>query len=175
MSAADRLAAIRAARWTIAVAGCMLAAGCASRGTAAVPGPAATQAPTPDTVATSTAGAHGATGASTLSGVYTEDQAKRGQDVYAGRCRSCHTPASHTGPTFERRWVGKRLSDLYTYIITNMPNDDPGSLAPQDAADVVAYLLKLNAMPAGPAELYPGADSLEKIRIEEKGASKTSK
>ena len=107
-------------------------------------------------------------GPSTLSGVYTDEQASRGKDVYAGACRSCHTPASHTGATFTRWWRGKQLSDLFGFIANNMPKNDPGSLAPEDAADVTAYLLKMNAMPAGRAELPPDIDSLKKFRIETK-------
>jgi hypothetical protein len=49
-----------------------------------------------------------------------------------------------------------------------MPKNDPGTLAAEDAADVVAYLLKMNAMPVGKDELYPDADSLKKFRIETK-------
>lgn len=112
--------------------------------------------------------ASSAGGLTTLSGVYTDEQASRGKDVYAGACRSCHTPASHTGATFNKWWRGKQLSDLFGFISTNMPKNDPGSLAPEDAADVTAYLLKMNAMPAGPAELPPDIDSLKKFRIEAK-------
>ena len=107
-------------------------------------------------------------GPSTLSGVYTDEQASRGKDVYAGSCRSCHTPASHTGATFNKWWRGKQLSDLFGFISTLMPKNDPGSLAPEDVADVTAYLLKMNAMPTGPAELPPDIDSLKKFRIETK-------
>ena len=107
-------------------------------------------------------------GPSTLSGVYTSEQASRGKDVYAGSCRSCHTPASHTGVTFAKWWRGKQLSDLFGFISTMMPKNDPGSLAPEDVADVTAYLLKMNAMPTGPAELPPDVDSLKKFRIETK-------
>lgn len=107
-------------------------------------------------------------GPSTLSGVYTDEQASRGKDVYAGSCRSCHTPASHTGTTFNKWWRGKQLSDLFGFISTLMPKNDPGSLAPEDVADVTAYLLKMNAMPTGPAELPPDIDSLKKFRIETK-------
>ena len=108
------------------------------------------------------------TGLSTLSGVYTDEQASRGKDVYAGACRSCHTPVSHTGATFSKWWRGKQLSDLFGFISTAMPKNDPGSLAPEDVADVTAYLLKMNAMPVGPAELPPDIDSLRKFRIERK-------
>ena len=108
------------------------------------------------------------TGPSTLDGVYTDEQASRGKDVYAGSCRSCHSPMSHTGATFNKWWRGKHLSDLFTFVSTRMPKNDPGSLAPEDVADVVAYLLKMNAMPVGPTELPPDADSLKKFRIEAK-------
>jgi mono/diheme cytochrome c family protein len=107
-------------------------------------------------------------GLTTLSGVYTAEQASRGKDVYAGACKSCHTPVSHTGATFNKWWRGKQLSDLFGFISTNMPKNDPGSLAPEDVADVTAYLLKMNAMPVGPAELPPDVDSLKKFRIETK-------
>jgi hypothetical protein len=55
-----------------------------------------------------------------------------------------------------------------------MPKNDPGSLAPEDVADVVAYLLKMNALPVGPNEIYPDADSLKKFRIEVKKPSSTT-
>ena len=88
--------------------------------------------------------------------------------MYFGNCRSCHSAATHTGATFAQWWQGKQLSDLFLYVATKMPKNDPGSLAPEDAADVVAYLLQLNAMPTGKAELLPDPDALAKYRIEVK-------
>jgi mono/diheme cytochrome c family protein len=105
---------------------------------------------------------------STLSGVYTNEQASRGKDVYAVSCKSCHNAATHTGPTFAKWWKGKQLSELFNFIASRMPKNDPGSLAIEDVADVTAYLLKMNAMPVGPGELPPDADSLKKFRIEMK-------
>ena|ERR1043166_7076950 len=107
-------------------------------------------------------------GPSTQDGVYTDEQAKRGRYVYSASCRSCHAPQSHTGATFAQWWRNKPLADLFTFVATKMPKNDPGSLAPEDAADVVAYLLKMNAMPTGRDELYPEADSLKRFRIETK-------
>ena len=115
------------------------------------------------------------TGPSTLSGIYTDEQSARGKDVYLGSCRSCHTPESHTGQTFAKWWRGKRLSDLFAFISKNMPKNDPGSLAPEDVADVMAYLLKMNQFPVGSDELTADPDSLKKFRIETKPASSSAK
>jgi Cytochrome C oxidase, cbb3-type, subunit III len=105
------------------------------------------------------------TGPSTLGGIFTDEQADRGGDLYAGSCRSCHTPASHTGATFRKYWEGRQLSDLFAFVQLRMPKNNPGSLDPYDVADVVAYLLKLNGMPAGQNDLPPDADSLKVVRI----------
>ena len=110
----------------------------------------------------------------TLSGIYTEEQASRGQDVYSGSCRGCHTPASHTGATFATLWLHKSVADLFTFVATNMPKNDPGSLDPHDVADVVAYLLKMNQMPAGSKELSPDTAALRQIRIDAKSSPATS-
>ncbi|MEO6877622.1 MAG: cytochrome c [Gemmatimonadaceae bacterium] len=103
---------------------------------------------------------------STMVGVYTTAQATRGKDVYAGSCMSCHSTGSQAGTPFNVRWRGKSLASLFTYVSTKMPDNDPGSLAPQDAADVVAYMLAINAIPAGAVELPADADSLAHFRID---------
>lgn len=102
----------------------------------------------------------------TRSGVYTAEQASRGGDVYAMQCRSCHTPASHTGTVFASWWDRKTLSELFQFVATRMPKNEPGSLAPEEYAQVVAYLLKMNDMPPGDAELPADSLALRKIRIE---------
>ena len=108
----------------------------------------------------------------TLTGVYSEQQAARGQDVYAGMCKSCHTAATHTGTAFEKSWGGHSLSELFGFISTRMPKNEPGSLAPEAYVDVLAYLLKLNQMPAGTAELPADTVVLHAIRIETHAAAK---
>jgi hypothetical protein len=114
---------------------------------------------------------------STLSGVYTDAQAKRGRYVYLGSCKSCHAPESHTGATFAQWWKGKQLSELYQFISERMPKNDPGSLGDEDVADVVTFLLKMNQMPIGKHELYPSIDSAKKFRIDlkSKGGTSTAK
>jgi cytochrome c len=103
---------------------------------------------------------------STQLGVYSDVQAKRGQQVYAGSCASCHQPSSHQGAAFTQNWDQHPLSDLYLYVSTKMPQDNPGSLDPNDAADVVAFLLKVYAMPAGTTDIAPDTVALKKILID---------
>jgi mono/diheme cytochrome c family protein len=103
---------------------------------------------------------------STASGVYTDEQATRGRDTYQMQCKSCHTPASHTGPTFASWWDRKPLSDLYQFVTTRMPKNEPGSLQPDEYADLIAYLLKLNDLPSGSEPLPADSVVLKKIRID---------
>ena len=102
----------------------------------------------------------------TSSGVYTTDQANRGRDVYAMQCRSCHTPASHTGAIFAAWWDKKTLSDLFQFVVTRMPKNEPGSLQADEYVDVTAYLLKLNELPAGNEPMPADTVALRKIRID---------
>jgi mono/diheme cytochrome c family protein len=160
----------RTNRWgTTALAACTLGAllGCggAQRTSAAPPPPAPVAAPSPP-VASPPAAAAPTAELTTMVGVFTIEQASRGKDVYAGTCKSCHTTSDQSGVPFDARWRGKLVSDLFTYVGTKMPQDNPGSLDPGQTADVIAYLLLLNAMPAGSAELPPDLDSLAHIRID---------
>jgi mono/diheme cytochrome c family protein len=103
---------------------------------------------------------------STMSGVYSAEQAGRGEETYMGVCVSCHPIAVYTGQAFTLVWGGRPLSDLFGVMREKMPKSDPGSLTPEEYAQVVAYLLKKNDVPAGKNELPADADELSKIRIE---------
>ena len=104
----------------------------------------------------------------THSGVYSRDQANRGQDVYMGMCKSCHSPDAYTAATFTSKWEGKPLSELYGFIRDNMPKNEPGSMSPEEYADVLAYLLRINRMPAGETDLPADADRMKSIRFQTK-------
>ncbi len=61
---------------------------------------------------------------STLSGVYTAEQATRGAKTYGMQCESCHAGmGNHTGPAFRKRWGGGSVFDLYQFISYNMPEE----------------------------------------------------
>ncbi len=103
---------------------------------------------------------------STVEGVYTAAQATRGADVYAGLCQSCHSAESHTGAPFRNNWVGKPLAELYAYISNEMPKSEPGSLSREEYTVVLAYILRMNGMPAGRRALSAEPAVLDSIRIE---------
>ena len=103
---------------------------------------------------------------STKDGVYTREQAERGQQVFITLCKSCHTPESHTTPAFVSKWEGKPLSELFRYIRDEMPKNEPGSLAIEEYADVLAYILRLNRMPAGTDELPADANQMKTVGVQ---------
>jgi mono/diheme cytochrome c family protein len=102
----------------------------------------------------------------TRAGVYTSKQASRGSELYALNCQSCHTAASHTSPAFVAKWQGRPLADLLAYMREEMPKSDPGSLTARQYTLLLAYLLKMNGMPAGPEELPGDSLALAKIHID---------
>ena len=104
-------------------------------------------------------------------GVYSEDQAARGNTGFAARCANCHgaslggtgeAPAL-AGPQFLSDFDGLSLGDLFDRIRTTMPQDNPASLTRDAYADILAFLLKANGMPAGAKELDRRSEYLKAI------------
>ena len=116
-------------------------------------------------VSAAVAGAQSAT-LTTADGVYTSAQAKSGGDLYVMLCQSCHAAITHTGTPFRAKWVGRTLGDLYTYIREEMPKTEPGSLTEDEYTLVLAYILRMNGMPAGRRALNPTDGSMARIRID---------
>jgi cytochrome c len=68
-------------------------------------------------------------------------------------CAECHTVPEFSDNAFKLKWSRRTLGDLYTFIHQNMPDSAPGILTPQQAVDLTAYILQLNEVPAGSAQL----------------------
>ena len=93
-------------------------------------------------------------------GAYTDAQATRGTAVFGQSCANCHTmgPEGNRPLVGENFWQGytqRTVADLLTYVRTNMPNGNGGSLPAASYNDVVAAILKANGLPAGTTELAP--------------------
>lgn len=101
---------------------------------------------------------------STLDGVYSEPQAAAGREVYRRACVACHALDWYTGDAV-RGWNGASLDQLVDLLGTTMPQDNPGSLPRRDYVAVLAYILSLNALPAGDEALSTGRSRLAAIRF----------
>jgi mono/diheme cytochrome c family protein len=112
-----------------------------------------------------------ATGAQASRGAYTEAQAVRGEATYRANCTSCHATSAYTGDAFARAWDSRTAFDLFELIRTTMPIDNPGRLSREQYADIVAYLFKLNRLPAGDRLLPADDEGLKQVRIEAKSTS----
>jgi mono/diheme cytochrome c family protein len=105
-------------------------------------------------------------------GVYSDEQSRRGQRLAQARCVSCHgdelaggEAPGLVGDDFKAIWSGKPVVELFDKIQFTMPADTIGSLKPQQSADLVAYIFKLNAFPAGESDIEADKEKLAEIRI----------
>src|SRR5215510_9051991 len=100
-------------------------------------------------------------------GVYTADQASRGQAAFATKCASCHganlegthgsavevdaTPL--VGSSFIERWREDDLGELFRYIRDGMPRETAATVPEKDKIDILAFILARNSFPLGSEEL----------------------
>ena len=92
---------------------------------------------------------------------FSSSQVSQGRWEYSQKCAVCHgaqlqgggAPALK-GREFVAQWNGKLLKSFYNYVHTNMPLGH-GELNSQEYADIVAYVLAQNGLPAGNEKLTP--------------------
>ena len=109
----------------------------------------------------------------TNDGVYTEEQARRGEGLYQSECASCHGPELSggemapplTGSEFVANWNDLSVGDLFERIRVSMPANNPGGLSRQQNADIVAFMLKFDKYPSGETELPTITEALKTIKI----------
>jgi mono/diheme cytochrome c family protein len=111
----------------------------------------------------------------TMNGVYTTAQAGRGEETYMGICVACHPAGTYSTDTFKTTWTGRTVGDLFNLVSTTMPKNDPASLSAQEYSQLVAYILKINDVPAGKADLPTEVEKLKEIRIEMPSARSNKK
>ena len=101
-----------------------------------------------------------------MTGVYTTPQAARGEETYMAVCVSCHPAGTYKAAGFKANWKGRPLSDLFDQVRERMPKNDPGSLSTEEYVQLVAYLLRINNVPAGDTDLSADGEAMKKIRID---------
>ncbi len=99
--------------------------------------------------------------------LYTKAQAAAGAAVFAANCVSCHgtnlqgtAAPSVAGTDFLKaaKNNGWTMQALRALVFTDMPFNNPGSLSPNEYAEVLAFLLASNCYPAGTTPFPTEAD-----------------
>jgi S-disulfanyl-L-cysteine oxidoreductase SoxD len=110
-------------------------------------------------------------GKSVWDGVYTKDQAAKGEAVYTEKCVNCHgvggagndaPPLNDAG--FAANWDTLTLDDLFKRIKDTMPITAAGSLTREESVSILAYLLQFNRFPEGTDVLPDQSMALGGIR-----------
>jgi mono/diheme cytochrome c family protein len=120
-------------------------------------------------------------------GVYTVEQARRGEQVFKTECSYCHrddlsggffdggagqAPAlagsRAFGSSFGERWNDATVGEMVAAIASTMPQQKPASLTLQQYVDVVSYLFSKNDIPAGTVELPTDVSALGDLLITNK-------
>jgi mono/diheme cytochrome c family protein len=112
--------------------------------------------------------------ASVWDGIYSVEQARKGEALYRQECASCHGEKLEgrgqapplTGGDFTMDWNGMTVDDLFEKMQTSMPADKPGQLSREQNATLLAFILNANKFPAGAAELPTEGERLRQIRFE---------
>jgi mono/diheme cytochrome c family protein len=108
-------------------------------------------------------------------GVYTDEQATRGEALYAEHCVRCHGANLQgngeganplTGATFKSTWNGVSMGAMFDRVRLSMPQDKPATLSRQEVADLLAFILRANKFPAGKTELVRQTDMLNAITFQ---------
>ena len=115
----------------------------------------------------------GQTTSTIWSGVYTAEQAKRGETIFKDNCSVCHAedltgadgPALK-GELFTLLWEGRSLGTLFQRLRRMPPRR--AALPLEESRDALAFILQANGYPAGERELSTDASSLDEIPIARK-------
>ena len=108
-------------------------------------------------------------------GVYTDEQATRGEALHGEHCARCHGATLQgngegaqplTGATFKSTWNGVSLGAMFDRVRLSMPQDKPGTMTRQQVADLLAFILRANKFPAGKTELPRQTDLLNAITFQ---------
>lgn len=98
-------------------------------------------------------------------GVFTSGQASRGERRFQQACAVCHR-TNDIVRSLLRSGIHETVADMFELISTTMPQMSPGSLSPEEYAEILAFLFRSNDYPGGEQELPTDLASLEHLRID---------
>ena len=106
-----------------------------------------------------------AAGMTILDGVYTEEQAGRGENLAQANCWACHSSSEWSNGRYVGLWAGRSVGTLFDDLERTMPYDEPGRLTREEYSDLIAYIFSLSDVPAGDVPLPSDADGLAQIQV----------
>jgi mono/diheme cytochrome c family protein len=106
-------------------------------------------------------------------GIFTAAQADRGKAVFGTNCAACHgdkleggtSGPELSGPGFTGGYTNGDAMALFNKISQDMPSSAPGTLMPEQYADVMAYVLNVNKYPAGKTDLPKDGAGLKAVKM----------
>lgn len=99
-------------------------------------------------------------------GIYSAEQARRGESVQEKECGTCHLPDDWSDGRLLMSFTGQSAYDFVEQIRTTMPMDSPGRLSYEQYTDIFAFILQMNGIPAGTDELPADEQKLTELRME---------
>ena len=110
---------------------------------------------------------------SVRAGVYTKEQAARGEKLYTQMCAECHgddltgreQANALAGPEFGAAWEGEPISGLFVKS-RQMPPGGTNTLTRPELVDIVSYILSFNGLKSGTTPLSDEQSVLNTITFE---------
>jgi mono/diheme cytochrome c family protein len=107
----------------------------------------------------------------TWDGIYTKEQAQKGEAIYSDKCEKCHGPngagadaPSLAGGEFASDWDSMSVGQLFDRIRVSMPQDNPQSLSREDVSALLAFIFSKNSFPAGQTDVPTDGTVLGQIK-----------
>jgi alcohol dehydrogenase (cytochrome c) len=102
---------------------------------------------------------------------YQTAQAREGEREYNLNCTACHGPELTdgtfgpplAGTSFQQRWAGRDLEELFTYLHATMPPGLAGQISNRAYAAIIAYMLEKNGIEATGQALPVQMDVLHRM------------
>jgi mono/diheme cytochrome c family protein len=113
----------------------------------------------------------GAAKNNTWDGIYTKDQAAKGETLYGDQCSKCHgadgsgaDAPTLVGGDFASDWDALTIGELFNRVRDTMPQDNPQSLSRDDTAALLAFIFAKNNFPASDTPLTSDGSALGKMK-----------
>jgi mono/diheme cytochrome c family protein len=105
-------------------------------------------------------------GRSTQDGIFSADQVERGRQSFLWECMDCHEMEEFTGVgAYLEEMEDESVWEVFEYIWSEMPEDRPAWLEPEQYADILAYILSVYGAPAGDRDMPIDREPLIEIKI----------